>query len=306
MLEIIRLLSWLNDVKLQRYEATLDVNGFQFQLVLKEIRGDQGWLKVMPWRLRELSLDDPGLMTHRIAAVLQKLEGSRVTWESRQVKLQQTWTQAPKPLTEAELVDLMDKHGIGTDASIPQHIQTIQDRHYVQLTDGDGQAILPSRWLPGKAAPKRAPGRFLVATPRGVALVKGLSTCDASLCEPEVRALIERECGMVATAEMKQAEVLQRNVTLFRDKFQHAASALGEVSKSGSAFAARLRAMAGFGVFKKDEPGEEGKASEPPVEPTDAAGSDVKEPPKATAEPKAAAAPASEAPPPGPEEPREY
>ena len=37
----------------------------------------------------------------------------------------------------------MDKHGIGTDASIPQHIQTIQDRHYVQLTDGDGQAILP-------------------------------------------------------------------------------------------------------------------------------------------------------------------
>ena len=50
-------------------------------------------------------LDDPGLMTHRIAAVLQKLEGSRVTWESRQVKLQQTWTQAPKPLTEAELVD---------------------------------------------------------------------------------------------------------------------------------------------------------------------------------------------------------
>ena len=69
--------------------------------------------------------------------------------------------------------DLMDKHGIGTDASIPQHIQTIQDRHYVQLTDGDGQAILPSRWPPGKAAPKRAPGRFLVATPRGVALVKG-------------------------------------------------------------------------------------------------------------------------------------
>ena len=73
----------------------------------------------------------------------------------------------------ATLEDLMDKHGIGTDASIPQHIQTIQDRHYVQLTDGDGQAILPSRWPPGKAAPKRAPGRFLVATPRGVALVKG-------------------------------------------------------------------------------------------------------------------------------------
>lgn len=98
-------------------------------------------------------------------------------------------------------------------------------------------------------------------------------------------------------------KLLQR----IKQPLTEAASALGEVSKSGSAFAARLRAMAGFGVFKKDEPtSEEGKASEPPVEPTDAAGSDVKEPPKATAEPKAAAAPASEAPPPGPEEPREY
>ena len=57
----------------------------------------------------------------------------------------------------------------------------------------------------------------------------GLSTCDASLCEPEVRALIERECGMVATAEMKQAEVLQRNVTLFRDKFQHVAGSMDEI-----------------------------------------------------------------------------
>lgn len=34
-------------------QATLDVKGFQFQLVLKQMRGDQGWLKVMPWRLRE-------------------------------------------------------------------------------------------------------------------------------------------------------------------------------------------------------------------------------------------------------------
>ena len=54
----------------------------------------------------------------------------------------------------------------------------------MQLTDGDGQAILPSRWPPGKtAAPKRAPGRFLVATPRGVALVKGAFGLDGDLVD---------------------------------------------------------------------------------------------------------------------------
>ena len=43
-------------------------------------------------------------------------------------QLAESWTEPPKPLTEAELVELMDQNGIGTDASIPQHIQTIQDR----------------------------------------------------------------------------------------------------------------------------------------------------------------------------------
>ena len=71
---------------------------------------------------------------------------------------------------------------------------------------------------------------FLCATlQKNVSQDGGLSTCDASLCEPEVRALIERECAMVATAEMKQAEVLQRNVTLFRDKFQHVAGSMDEI-----------------------------------------------------------------------------
>lgn len=44
---------------------------------------------------------------------------------------------------------------------------------YVQLHDGDGQPILP-HFGPqrGKAPPKRAPGRYLVPSRRGLALVK--------------------------------------------------------------------------------------------------------------------------------------
>ncbi|CAK9027622.1 unnamed protein product [Durusdinium trenchii] len=192
--------SWLADVKLQRYEATVEIEGFQFQLLLRLFGASSGWLQAMPWRIREW----------RACKALSRCVCTSVTKSFVHLKgfqLAESWTEPPKPLTEAELVELMDQNGIGTDASIPQHIQTIQDRAYVQLHDGDGQPILP-HFGPqrGKAPPKRAPGRYLVPSRRGLALVKGLSALDASLCEPEVRALIERECAMVATAEMKQEE----------------------------------------------------------------------------------------------------
>lgn len=182
-----------------------------------------------------LSLDLTGL--ERLTALLRRLDGRPVAWRPTAAALRQRWMEAPKPLTEAELVELMDQHGVGTDASIPQHIQTIQDRRYVQLVDGQGQPIVAThrggpqgpKGPKGQRAPKRAPGRFLVPTARGLALVRGLSTCDATLCEPEVRALIERECAMVATAELTSAEVLRRNVALFQGKFQRVAGAMNEV-----------------------------------------------------------------------------
>lgn len=37
-------------------------------------------------------------------------------------------TTAPSMLTEAELIALMDKHGIGTDATHAEHINTIKER----------------------------------------------------------------------------------------------------------------------------------------------------------------------------------
>lgn len=43
-------------------------------------------------------------------------------------------TKPPPQMTEAELIELMDKHGIGTDATIHEHIKTIKER-YINIFD---------------------------------------------------------------------------------------------------------------------------------------------------------------------------
>ena len=82
-----------------------------------------------------------------------------------QLSMPEGKTQPPSYLTEADLIDKMDKNGIGTDATIHEHIKNIQVRDYCH---------------------KR--GISLVPTPLGTTLVDVYTDLGVELYKPYLRA----------------------------------------------------------------------------------------------------------------------
>lgn len=80
-------------------------------------------------------------------------------------------TSPPNLLTEADLIALMDKHGIGTDATHAEHIETIKSRHYVGLKDN----------------------KYLIPGLLGIGLVMGYDRMGFEMSKPNLRAELESD-----------------------------------------------------------------------------------------------------------------
>jgi DNA topoisomerase-3 len=78
-------------------------------------------------------------------------------------------TTPPSLLTESDLINLMDKSGIGTDATIHEHIAKILDRDYTNKE-----------------------GEYFVPTMLGMSLISGYDAMNMyiSLSRPDLRALV--------------------------------------------------------------------------------------------------------------------
>ncbi|KAF8361154.1 hypothetical protein PRIPAC_88077 [Pristionchus pacificus] len=104
----------------------------------------------------------------------------------------------PSYLTESELISMMEQHGIGTDASIPVHINTICQRNYVTV---------------------ETTSRRLIPTQLGVCLIHGYHAVDPELVLPTIRADLERQLDMIASGQADFMTVKNHAVDLFRRKF---------------------------------------------------------------------------------------
>ena len=80
-------------------------------------------------------------------------------------------TSPPNLLSEADLIALMEKHGIGTDATHAEHIETIKTRQYVGVQND---------------------GRFLPCS-LGMGLVQGYDAMGIALSKPNLRAELEAD-----------------------------------------------------------------------------------------------------------------
>ena len=97
---------------------------------------DAGFTAVMSWQ----AVDKTGVGAVLAESLQPMRRGDRL--RVLEARLDERQTQPPDYLTEAELITLMEKHGIGTDASIPTHIENICIRNYV--TVGDGRKLKPT------------------------------------------------------------------------------------------------------------------------------------------------------------------
>ncbi|KAI4457177.1 prokaryotic dna topoisomerase [Holotrichia oblita] len=109
-------------------------------------------------------------------------------------------TSPPKLLTEADLIALMEKHGIGTDATHAEHIDTIKSREYVGLQEN-------MYFIPGTL---------------GMGLVEGYDKIglEVSLAKPKLRAEFENDLKLICEGRKDPEVVRREQIEKYKTMFQ--------------------------------------------------------------------------------------
>lgn len=153
----------------------IDIAGEEFKangLVIKELN----WYEIYPYEKWN-------------AQYLPEYTQGQVFKPSK-LELKKSQTTPPQLLSESELISLMDKNGIGTDATIHEHIKTIQDRGYAQ---------------------KQKNGAF-EPTKLGIALVSAYKEMGIDLWKPDLRAKMEKDMTAIAKGELSKANFLNETL----------------------------------------------------------------------------------------------
>ncbi|XP_047505100.1 DNA topoisomerase 3-alpha isoform X6 [Pieris napi] len=105
-------------------------------------------------------------------------------------------TSPPNLLTEADLIALMEKHGIGTDATHAKHIEKIKKQSYVKLDD-----------------------KTFVPDLLGMGLVEGYERIGLNLSKPHLRAQLEADLKAISEGSKQPQAVLAEQVAKYKEVY---------------------------------------------------------------------------------------
>ncbi|XP_038274937.1 DNA topoisomerase 3-alpha isoform X3 [Dermochelys coriacea] len=131
-------------------------------------------------------------------------------------------TSPPQLLTEADLISLMEKHGIGTDATHAEHIETIKSRMYVGLTPDQ-------RFLPGHL---------------GMGLVEGYDSMGYEMSKPDLRAELEADLKLICEGKKDKFVVLRQQIEKYQKVFTEAVAKANKLDQALSQYFGEVTALA--------------------------------------------------------------
>ena len=161
------------------------------------------------------------------------------TFEPTEANITEGETTAPGYLTEPELISLMDANGIGTDATMAEHIAKIKERGYVMTqpragsTRGDASGARGARGGRGRGRGGRGGQgggdtggggnsvQQFIPTTLGVALIEGYDNVglDTSLGKPFLRKEMEIKMKEICAGTKSRHDFVHETLEQYREAF---------------------------------------------------------------------------------------
>lgn len=158
---------------------------------------EKNYLEVYPYEKWESSQELPTFTLYE-------------TFEPKKAMIVDGQTTVPGYLTEPELIALMDANGIGTDATMAEHIAKVKEREYVKVqARGSGT---------GRSSNSV---QMFIPTTLGVALIEGYDNIgfDTSLGKPFLRKEMEIKMTEICTGRKSRNDFVYETLEQYREAF---------------------------------------------------------------------------------------
>ena len=179
--------------RIEHQTIEIDFSGVRFRINGLKVT-EQGYLEIYPYE-RPSEVHLPRVKLYERLPLLK-------------VEIVERKTEPPPYLSESELLKLMKKYGIGTDATMQDHIHTNIKRKYFYIEK--------KRCIP---------------TPLGKAVATTLYSIVPEIVKPEVRGEIERELKEIALGKRDPNEVVETVKKRFLQYFDRLAMQSDRVSE---------------------------------------------------------------------------